>query len=218
MVLNFKHSFDPLTVVPFSKTESGFIACKFTLGCKRWFYARIKRGYFSKYDQTVPVNIGLLWYFTASSLILLRFSFNFIFKVKLTPHSNTFVLSSILMLISVWMCHKTQCYHCLVITSLGVPPSLQTSRVSCLGVRSILHQRGKHGAKSIDFPHFAAWLTSEVNAESWRCRKVVNTLTKERPRAFTTLHLLATNAGDNKTDHCQKDDPVNLVFLYGMNA
>ena len=43
--------------------------------------------------------------------------------------------------------------------------------------------------KSIDFPHFA-WLSCEVNAESWRCRKVVNTLTKERPRAFTTLRFL----------------------------
>ena len=35
VVLNFKHAFDPLTVVPFSQTESGYIACKFTLGCKR---------------------------------------------------------------------------------------------------------------------------------------------------------------------------------------
>ena len=105
--------------------EMCFIAVKVTLGCKRWFYARIKRGYFSKYDQTAPVNIGLLWYFTASSLILLHFSFNFIFKVKLTPHRNTFVLSFILILISV----KTQCYHCLVITSLGVPlPHLSSSR------------------------------------------------------------------------------------------
>ena len=46
---------------PFLQTESGFIACKFTLGCKRWFYARIKRWYFSKYDQTAPVNIGLFY-------------------------------------------------------------------------------------------------------------------------------------------------------------
>ena len=57
-----KHSFDPLLEFPSTKQSlSGFIACKFPLGCKRWFYAHIKRWYFSKYDQTAPVNIGLFY-------------------------------------------------------------------------------------------------------------------------------------------------------------